>query len=241
MTKGKKPDGSSDVLELHYPTLIHWAFFILPLFLITVLVRLNLNYQAVTVGDFCRTLLALNGTLLALVIGFSAFYFAVIDARRIQANQPTQPKWFNEKKQKVAPLLILKNKEKMRAVSILLASIALSYAVILSATYVLYLFSLSLTQTSVIGLPSLWSLLLYFVVLSPIITVADPVIMTWYLTNDVAQTTKYRCPFCKGSFVGMYKYVIHVNECPERLKKTMNPTETNMNPLVGDDFRYRRR
>ena len=119
MTEGKKSHISAGVSELHYPTLIHWAFFILPISLITVLVglNLNLNYQASTVADICRTLLALNGTLLALVIGFSAFYFAVIDARRIQANQPTQPEWFNKKKQDVAPLLIMKNKEKMRAVS----------------------------------------------------------------------------------------------------------------------------
>ena len=48
MTEGKKPDNSAGALELHYPTLIHWAFFILTLSLITVLVRLNqnLNYQA---------------------------------------------------------------------------------------------------------------------------------------------------------------------------------------------------
>ena len=131
----------------------------------------------------------------------------------------------------------MKNKEKMRAVSILLASIALSYAVVLGVTYVLYLFSLSLTQISVIGLPSLWSLVLYFVVLSPIITVADPVIMTWYLTSDVAGTTKYRCPYCKENFVGMYKYVNHMNECPKRRSQIGSSKETDIkNALIGDDF-----
>lgn len=217
MTEKKKLNVLADVIELHKPTEVHWLFFLGSTLAIFGLVKMNYQATASTVADTCRTLLALNGTLLALVVGFSAFYFAVIDARRIQANQPATPEWFNEIKQAAAPLLINRYKKKMRAVSILLVSIALSYAVILIVTYVLYLFSLS--QTSIIGQPSSWGLALYFVVLSPIVTVADPVIMTWYLTSDVAGSTKYRCPYCEEVFDDSGKYLNHINDCPKRPKE----------------------
>ncbi len=216
MAKKKKREKVVGAIELHYPTLIHWCLLIASIFLIFLVLKLNYQATASSVADICRTLLALNGTLLALVVGFSAFYFAVVDARRIQASQPTTYDWFNELKQVAAPLTIRSYREKMRAVAILLASVALTYGAILGVTFALYLFSLSQSSTAVIAQPSLWVLALYFVVLSPIVTVADPAIMTWCLTNDVAGSTKYRCPYCNQKFDEMEAQVKHEKECPKK-------------------------
>lgn len=43
------------------------------------------HFEASYVADSSRTLLQLNGTLLALVVGFSSFYFSVLDSRRQSA------------------------------------------------------------------------------------------------------------------------------------------------------------
>jgi len=43
------------------------------------------HFEASSVADSSRTLLELNGTLLALVVGFSSFYFTVLDSRRQSA------------------------------------------------------------------------------------------------------------------------------------------------------------
>ena len=178
----KKRVNIRGAIELHYPTEIHWLLFVIALLASFYLIIISYRSVASTVTDACRTLLELNGTLLALVVGFSAFYFAVIDARRIEATRPIQPQWANEIKE-AAKLPIIYRK-KMKAVSILLTSIAVSYGIFLFVTYMVYIFSLSQTATALIGQPL--SVGYNFVLFSPLVTVADPIIMTWYLTRDVA-------------------------------------------------------
>lgn len=109
--------------------LLHFSLFGLTVIPAIALALKYPSQASATVLDSCRTLLALNGTLLALVVGFSAFYFAVIDARRMEAARPAD-------KNSDSSVQILKElsrasvplyREKMNETSTLLIAIASSY------------------------------------------------------------------------------------------------------------------
>jgi len=158
--------------------------------IVVIIVLVGLNYQATvsTVTDSCRTLLALNGTLLALVMGFSAFYFIVIDARRIEAARSVDKDASTSvkvAKELQGGILVPWYREQMKAVSTFLTSIAFTYGFFLIVTFVVYMFNLpQQLGTAQIAQPTLLGF--EFAIASPIVTISDIVLMTWYLTRDVA-------------------------------------------------------
>jgi hypothetical protein len=147
MAKKKK-----DALTMQYPALLHFSLFGLA---VITAIALPLIYPfqitALIVLDSCRTLLALNGTLLALVVGFSAFYFAVLDTRRMDAISRMKEEEKNQAHIEWGLLRFLVNsyRKKMRAASTLLIAIALSYGFFLLVSYAVYLYSLSMYNLSI--------------------------------------------------------------------------------------------
>ena len=99
--------------------------------------------------------------------------------------------------------------------------ISASYAFFLLVTYIVYI--LSLPQTASIS----YALTIgyYLAVFSPLVTIADPIIMTWYLTRDVAGSLKYRCPYCNKVFDDIKEYVNHLDDCPQKPEQIENLEE----------------
>ena len=188
MTKNKeKPIYLEDAITfLHNPrfaTFLHFCLLIIAVVVAFVLLPVyNYRATALTVVDSSRTLIAFNGTLLALVVGFSAFYFTVIDTRRIEATHSHDPEtWVDEIKGMTTALY----RKKMRDVSTFLVSIAITYSFFIGVSYIVYLFSLPMASTA--NITSLIPLIGFtFSTVSPIVTIGDAIIMTWFLTKDVA-------------------------------------------------------
>jgi hypothetical protein len=179
---------------MQYPALLHFSLLSLAVIL-AIILSLVYPFQiaASIVSDSCRTLLALNGTLLALVVGFSAFYFAVLDTRRMDAisrmNNEEQKQAYIESE--LLRSLVGSYRNKMRTVSTLLVSIALSYGFFLLASYAVYLYSFSVNIFSLTeSITGLGLVGFYVSAASPFVTVGDAIIMTWYLTRDVAGRTE---------------------------------------------------
>ena len=137
---------------MQYPALLHFSLFSLAV-ITAIALPLIYSFQITTliVLDSCRTLLALNGTLLALVVGFSAFYFAVLDTRRMDAISRMKEEEKNQAHIEWGLLRFLVNsyRKKMRAASTLLIAIALSYGFFLLVSYAVYLYSLSMYNLSI--------------------------------------------------------------------------------------------
>jgi hypothetical protein len=181
-------------LKMQYPALLHFSLFGLAV-ITAIVLPLVYPFQiaALIVLDSCRTLLALNGTLLALVVGFSAFYFAVLDTRRMDTIGRIKEEEKNQAyiEEGLLRVLVSSYREKMRAVSTLLIAIALSYGFFLLVTYAVYLYSLSMYNFSVMeSITGLASSGFNVSAASPFVTVGDAIIMTWYLTRDVAGKTE---------------------------------------------------
>jgi hypothetical protein len=183
-----------DAITMQYPALLHFSLFSLAV-IIAIILFLEYPFQiaASIVSDCCRTLLALNGTLLALVVGFSAFYFAVLDTRRMNALSRIKDE---EEKQAyieggLLRFLVSSYRKKMRIGSTLLVAIALSYGFFLLVSYAVYLYSFSVNIFSLTeSITGLGLLGFYVSAASPFVTVGDAIIMTWYLTRDVAGRTE---------------------------------------------------
>jgi hypothetical protein len=138
---------------------------------------------AVMSADSTRTLLALNGTLLALVVGFSTFYFAIMDTRRQEAVRRQEDTLADPLTNSLLKILVDNYRANMRAISILLIAISFTYAFFLLVTYGIYILVIQISGNLPTGLATYgFSVSLA----SPVVTVGDAVIMTWFLTRDVA-------------------------------------------------------
>lgn len=175
-----------DFIKMQYPVLLHFFLFALAVGIGLILPSINsLQVAALAAVESTRTLLALNGTLLALVVGFSAFYFAVLDNRRLDAvsrmkengNSYRYIEWGFSKS------LVKSYREKMRTASTLLISIAFSYSFFLLISFTIYMSSLPITNGNVTGL-AIYGFSVSAA--SPVVTVGSAIIMTWFLTRDVA-------------------------------------------------------
>ena len=179
----------------------------------------NFEVSAFYAADSSRTLLQLNGTLLALVVGFSSFYFSVLDSRKQSAiehaaeaqyssisqstitslvrsavseqNMPTAQMIMQEADNsrnilvKTMASLVATSKASMRAISNLLIAISLSYGFFIAVSYLVYIYVLPMTASQTIPAgPASYAFSLS--VFSPVVTVADAVIMTYFLTRYVA-------------------------------------------------------
>jgi hypothetical protein len=169
-----------------------WLHFLLLGLVVIVAVVLPRLYPfevtALTAEDTSRTLLALNGTLLALVVAFATFYFSVLDTRRMDLVRRSAPttSGHSDPLQNISAELssayVPLYREKMRVASKLLISIASTYSFFLFITYAVYLYS----STAIGNLTGLAIYGLSVSAASPLVTVADTIIMTWFLTKDVA-------------------------------------------------------